>query len=133
MRGGTLVGILADTHGVLDPRVLSLFRTAGVAHIIHAGDLCDRGAARLPLADIVSSLKEIAPLTVVRGNTDDKHCPSHGLPPRSVLRVGAVRFHVHHGDDGSEPLEMLRPSGGSFGHAGNARGIGGLSRHGRFL
>jgi len=54
------LGIVSDTHGFLDPRVLKIF--AGVDHILHAGDVGD--------AFISFELEQIAPVTVVLGNTD---------------------------------------------------------------
>ena len=62
-----VVGVLADTHGLLDPAVLATMRAAGVNHILHAGDLVD-GAKRLQLGDMLSQLQAVAPVTVVRGN-----------------------------------------------------------------
>ncbi|MRR11407.1 metallophosphoesterase [bacterium] len=80
-----LVGILADTHGELDPRVFESF--AGVDHIIHAGDIGSPG--------ILLELEALAPVTAVLGNMDH---PSPGLPRRDVERVelGGVRFLVTH-------------------------------------
>jgi putative phosphoesterase len=54
------VGVLADTHGHLRPRVLALL--TGCDRILHAGDV---GSAK-----VLSSLREIAPVEAVRGNTD---------------------------------------------------------------
>lgn len=57
---GCLVGVLSDTHGLLDPRVVSAF--VGVDHIIHAGDVGG--------PDVLRELAAVAPVTAVRGNTD---------------------------------------------------------------
>ena len=57
---GCLVGVLSDTHGLLDQRVLSAF--AGVDHIIHAGDVGG--------PEVLRELRALAPVTAVRGNTD---------------------------------------------------------------
>ena len=54
------IGIIADTHGVLHPRVKELF--AGIDHIIHGGDV---GGAH-----VLRSLRELAPVTWVDGNND---------------------------------------------------------------
>lgn len=54
------IGLIADTHNYLDPGVLQAFR--GVEQILHAGDV---GSRR-----ILADLESIAPVTVVRGNTD---------------------------------------------------------------
>ena len=55
-----LVGVVSDTHGYLNPRVLELLR--GVDHILHAGDIGDDS--------IIQELGRIAPITSVRGNND---------------------------------------------------------------
>ncbi|HEV8581773.1 MAG TPA: metallophosphoesterase family protein [Thermoanaerobaculia bacterium] len=54
------VGVLSDTHGLLRPRVLELL--GGCDRILHAGDVGG--------AEILSRLREIAPVEAVRGNTD---------------------------------------------------------------
>jgi putative phosphoesterase len=55
------IGIIADTHGLLHPRVPDVF--AGVDHILHAGDV---GGAH-----VLEALRAIAPVTSVAGNNDD--------------------------------------------------------------
>ena len=54
------IGIISDTHNFLDPKIPELF--AGVAHIIHAGDVGGMW--------ITSRLQQIAPVTAVMGNVD---------------------------------------------------------------
>lgn len=56
----TTVGVISDTHGLLRPEALSAL--AGSELILHIGDIGRE--------DILSSLTNIAPLHVVRGNTD---------------------------------------------------------------
>ena len=58
--GGVRIGVIADTHGVLHPRVLEVF--ANVDHIVHAGDIGGEHVLR--------ALRELAPVTFVRGNND---------------------------------------------------------------
>jgi predicted phosphodiesterase len=53
--------VISDTHGYLDPVVLERF--AGVAHIIHAGDIVD--------PEIVAALEGVAPVTAVADNLVD--------------------------------------------------------------
>ena len=60
-RLGLRIGVIADTHGALHGRVAEVF--GGVDHIVHAGDI---GGDH-----IIRSLREIAPVTFVRGNNDD--------------------------------------------------------------
>jgi putative phosphoesterase len=55
-----LIGVISDTHGVLRPEALEHLR--GSEHIIHAGDIGS--------PEIVPRLKEIAPVTAIRGNID---------------------------------------------------------------
>lgn len=55
------IGVIADTHGVVHPRVAELF--ANVDHILHAGDI---GGAH-----VLDALRAAAPLTAVLGNNDD--------------------------------------------------------------
>ncbi|HEX7976542.1 MAG TPA: metallophosphoesterase family protein [Anaerolineales bacterium] len=63
----TTLGVISDTHvpdraEKLDPRVLSIFRQAGVNAILHAGDV-----AR---PDVLEELAQVAPVYAVRGNRD---------------------------------------------------------------
>jgi uncharacterized protein len=54
------IGIIADTHGFLHPRVVEVF--ANVDHIVHAGDVGGEHVLR--------ALRALAPVTFVRGNND---------------------------------------------------------------
>jgi putative phosphoesterase len=54
------IGIISDTHGLL--RREAERRLAGVDHIIHAGDI--------GRPEIIDALREIAPVTAIRGNVD---------------------------------------------------------------
>ncbi|HNQ89684.1 MAG TPA: metallophosphoesterase family protein [Verrucomicrobiota bacterium] len=104
-----LLGILADTHNVLDPRIAGIF--AGVDRIVHAGDI--------GLPWVLRELEAMAPLIAVTGNTD------FGLACREteVFEVGRHRFLVHHIVDPHRPspvvvqlLERHRPDVVVFGH-----------------
>jgi hypothetical protein len=79
------IGVLSDTHGYLDPKVLELF--AGVAHIIHAGDVMD--------PKVLRKLEKVAPVTVVAGNLDDPKVMGE-LPREVADQVDGVRFVVGH-------------------------------------
>ena len=85
MNAAMRIGVLSDTHGYLDPAVLAYF--AGVAHIIHAGDILD------PL--IVEALERVAPLTAVAGNLDEGELAER-LPRQASGEVGGVSFVVTH-------------------------------------
>lgn len=82
---GCLVGVLSDTHGLLDQRVLSLF--TGVDHIIHAGDVGG--------PDVLRELAALAPLTAVRGNTDTAAW-AWDLPAEAWLELCGRRIYVAH-------------------------------------
>lgn len=56
----TLIGLISDTHGMLRREVAAAL--AGVDHILHAGDAGKR--------EVLNALRNIAPLTAVRGNVD---------------------------------------------------------------
>lgn len=55
-----LLGIISDTHGLLRREALDALR--GSELIIHAGDVGK--------AEILESLRKIAPVVAVRGNVD---------------------------------------------------------------
>jgi uncharacterized protein len=55
-----LIGVISDTHGLLRDEAVKALR--GTDLIIHAGDVGG--------PDILDALAEIAPVRVVRGNTD---------------------------------------------------------------
>lgn len=94
------VGVISDTHGHLDQRVLDFF--AGCDEIWHAGDIGD--------LEIIDKLERTAPVKGVYGNIDDytvrSTCPENqcfthkqqkilithiaGKPPRYNARVRAL-------------------------------------------
>ena len=91
---GTLrIGVLADTHGHLDPRVPTLF--TGVDHILHAGDI--------GLPWVILELREIAPVTAVSGNSDD------GLEFRQteLVRLAGRKYLLHHIVDPHAPARAI--------------------------
>jgi hypothetical protein len=81
----SLLGILSDTHGYLDPMVLDVL--AGVDQIIHAGDIGK--------PEVLDHLKKIAPVTAVRGNMDRESWCSQ-LPGQAVVEAGNVRIYILH-------------------------------------
>lgn len=54
------IGLISDTHGLLRPEAVECLR--GSDHILHAGDIGK--------PDILHALRELAPVTAVRGNND---------------------------------------------------------------
>ena len=89
------VGLISDTHGILQPRVVDLF--AGCDRIIHAGDI--------DTPEILARLQRIAPVVAVRGNMDRGRWAGV-LPLRDVVTVGEISVYVVHdiGDLDLEPV-----------------------------
>ena len=105
----TTIGVISDTHGYVDPRVIELF--AGVDHILHAGDIGP--------PSVVMQLERIAPVTAVRGNCDF----GDGFRETEVVVLGGRRFVVRHEVDVRRtegeldtPLRRARPDVVVFGH-----------------
>ncbi|HEV2271692.1 MAG TPA: metallophosphoesterase family protein [Steroidobacteraceae bacterium] len=79
------IGLISDTHGLLRPEALAAL--AGVAEIIHAGDI--------GTPEIIAGLRAVAPVHAVRGNNDRGQWAEE-LPLRLLLTRGGVRIHVLH-------------------------------------
>ena len=79
------IGIISDTHGLLRPEAVE--RLAGVDHIIHAGDI--------GRPDVISDLREIAPVTAVRGNIDRDEWAA-GYPQTELVELAGRFFYVLH-------------------------------------
>ena len=77
------IGVLSDTHNYLDPRVPRLL--AGVDHILHGGDI--------GLPAILLELEQIAPVTVVAGNTDDA---GFYYPQTELVALAGRKFLLQH-------------------------------------
>ena len=90
-----MVGVIADTHGLLRPEVAAAF--AGVSLILHAGDVGGRS--------VLEALSAIAPVEAVFGNVDDAHDPS--LARERVVTIGGVTIHVSHGHELGRPTPEL--------------------------
>jgi uncharacterized protein len=80
-----IVGIISDTHGQLRPQAVAAL--AGVAQIIHAGDVGDPA--------ILDELRQIAPVTAVRGNVD-REAWAAALPETAVVEAGELLLYVLH-------------------------------------
>lgn len=80
-----LVGVISDTHGLLRPEAVAAL--AGAEHILHAGDVGD--------ARILDALREIAPVTAIRGNVDQwGECAE--LPAMDVVELDGRLFYLVH-------------------------------------
>jgi putative phosphoesterase len=86
-----LIGLIADTHGLLRPEAIDALR--GVDLILHAGDV---GAAT-----VLRELRTVAAVRAVRGNVDDPQDPA--LAERLELTVDGVTLHVSHGHELGAP------------------------------
>jgi putative phosphoesterase len=80
------IGLIADTHGLVRPEVHGAL--AGVELILHAGDVGGD--------EVLEELGLIAPVRVVRGNTDPAR--PH-LPEAIEIAIDGVRIHVSHGHE----------------------------------
>jgi uncharacterized protein len=80
-----LIGVISDTHGLLRPEALAALR--GVEHILHAGDVGD--------VAILDALREIAPVTAIRGNVDLRGACAE-LPATDVVELGGRLFYLVH-------------------------------------
>ena len=80
-----VIGVISDTHGLVRASALDALR--GVDLIVHAGDIGGR--------EVVVALEEIAPVRLVRGNTDVEAW-SRTLPETDVVEVGEHRICVVH-------------------------------------
>ena len=79
------IGVIADTHGLVRPEVAGLFR--GVSLILHAGDI--------GTPDVLSTLREAAPVRAVRGNVD-KGAWAESLPETDVVACNGCFIYLLH-------------------------------------
>jgi putative phosphoesterase len=80
-----LIGVISDTHGLMRPEALAALR--GVEHILHAGDVGN--------VAILDALREIAPVTAIRGNVDTAGACAE-LPATDVVELGGQLFYLVH-------------------------------------
>jgi hypothetical protein len=85
-----LVGLIADTHGLMRPEALKAL--SGVDVILHAGDVGKQA--------VLDALWAIAPVHAVRGN-----CDGDGAVLRDALhlQLDGVQFHLSHGHELGSP------------------------------
>lgn len=86
------VGVISDTHGLLRPRVLTLLE--GCDRILHAGDVGG--------AEVLSKLREIAPVEAVRGNMDSG-ADAEELPPLLSGELDGLPFRMIHRREDIDP------------------------------
>jgi putative phosphoesterase len=80
-----LIGVISDTHGLLRPEAVAALR--GSDHILHAGDVGD--------VRILEELRELAPLTAIRGNIDSGG-PCAQLPAVEMVELGGQSIYMVH-------------------------------------
>ncbi len=80
-----IVGVISDTHGLLRPEAVAAL--CGVEHILHAGDVGDIA--------ILDALREIAPVTAIRGNVDVAGACAE-LPATDVVELGGQLLYLVH-------------------------------------
>jgi putative phosphoesterase len=86
------LGVIADTHipdrtRHLNPKIIPLFREAGVQAILHAGDVSVRR--------ILEELRQVAPVYAVRGNRD--WVALRDLPMSLQITFRGVKIGLVHG------------------------------------
>jgi uncharacterized protein len=79
------IGVISDTHGLFRPEAIAALR--GSEHIIHAGDIGK--------PEILDQLRQIAPVTAVRGNVDI-NLWARKLPETEVVELGGIAIYVLH-------------------------------------
>jgi len=80
-----LIGVISDTHGLLRPE--ALVALAEAEHILHAGDVGD--------VEILDALREIAPVTAIRGNVDVSGACGE-LPATEMVELAGKLFYMVH-------------------------------------
>jgi len=79
------VGVISDTHGLLRPEVLKVFK--GVSLILHAGDIGD--------PEVLERLRVLAPVVAVRGN-NDRDAWSKRIPEIQTVHAGNAAICMIH-------------------------------------
>jgi hypothetical protein len=79
------IGVISDTHGLLRPDAERCL--AGVAHIIHAGDI--------GRPEIIARLRRIAPVIAIKGNVDTADWAAR-YPDTRTVKLGGRFIHVVH-------------------------------------
>ena len=79
------VGVISDTHRLLRPEAVTALQ--GAEHILHLGDVGD--------SEILKKLREIAPVTAIRGNVDVEGACAR-LPETEVVELGGATLYLLH-------------------------------------
>lgn len=81
----TRIGLISDTHGLLRQQALEALR--GSELILHAGDVGK--------PEILTALRELAPVVAVRGNVDTSDW-ARALPETAVAEAGKILLYILH-------------------------------------
>ena len=79
------IGVISDTHGLLRPEAVAAL--AGCNQILHAGDVGS--------GPILGTLRQIAPVTAIRGNIDRQGDPAL-LPATEAIELQGRLFYLVH-------------------------------------
>jgi hypothetical protein len=79
------IGVISDTHGLLRREAGQCL--AGVAHIIHAGDI--------GRPEVIIGLSRIAPVMAIKGNVDTADWAAR-FPDTRTMKLGGRVIHVLH-------------------------------------
>jgi putative phosphoesterase len=79
------IGVISDTHGLLRPQAVEALR--GVDQILHAGDIGK--------PEVLDGLREIAPLTAIRGN-NDKGPWADTIAELERIEIGGISIYMLH-------------------------------------
>jgi putative phosphoesterase len=80
-----VIGLISDTHGLLRDRAIEALR--GSELIIHAGDVGQ--------PEILTKLRQLAPVIAVKGNIDKGSWASE-LPATAMVEAGPATIYVLH-------------------------------------
>lgn len=83
--GAFRIGLISDTHGLVREEAIAALR--GCRHILHAGDVDE--------PDVLVKLRQLAPVTVVRGN-NDRGAWARQIPEYDVVEFGRVSVYLRH-------------------------------------
>ena len=79
------IGLISDTHDLVRPEARRALM--GAEHIIHAGDICS--------AHVLDALREIAPVSAVRGN-NDRGPWAQQIPEERIVTIAGINIYVIH-------------------------------------
>ena len=79
------IGVISDSHSLLRPEAIAALR--GSDRVLHAGDVGDPG--------ILDRLRELAPVTAVRGNVDRGPWAA-ALPETELVEIEGLSIYLIH-------------------------------------